>query len=70
MDAVPALDKAIECLTAARLAADAEERLSWEHLARLWINLANEASVMTLTELRAETSRLGEIQEYAHAVRH
>lgn len=68
MDAVPALDKAVECLTAARIAVDAEERLSWEHLARLWINLANEASILTSNEMRLETLRLGEIE--AHAVRH
>ena len=61
----PAVDKAIECLRSARAAVNAEQRAAWDSLAQLWLNLANERSVMTRDEHQIEAQRLRELEELA-----
>ena len=60
-----AVDKAYECLRHARAAANAEQRVAWDRLAQLWLNLANERSLMTPCEHETEAQRLRELEALA-----
>lgn len=61
----PVVDKAYECLRFARAAATDEQRVAWDNLAQLWINLANERCLMTPCEQEIETQRLRELEALA-----
>ena len=61
----PAVEKAYACLRFARTAASDEQRAAWDNLARLWLNLANERSLMTPCEQAIEAQRLRELEALA-----
>jgi hypothetical protein len=61
----PAVDKAYECLRCARAADNDEQRVAWDRLAQLWLNLANERALMTPYEHELEAQCLRELEALA-----